>query len=117
MLLAEAGYDEARHNDCIESLRRKGGTISAVIEELAGHYVRMYGLGGVEEINWGMCEDFAEDVCRLVPGAYAAWDDELGGYDGALGCHKMIVYGGRYYDSECPEGTEEWEDLIRNRQQ
>jgi len=29
----------------------------------------------------------------------------------------MIVYDGRYYDSECPEGTEEWEDLIRNRQQ
>ncbi len=111
MTLSEAGYEESKHTGCIEAIRRRGLTnISDVITAVVGVYLDLYALKEPCEINHGMCEDFAEDVCSLIPGAEAHWDDELGSDQGS---HKIIVYQGRYYDSQCPEGTDDWRSLVR----
>jgi hypothetical protein len=113
MLLAEMRYEEAKHNRHIEAIRRRGlATISEVVKAVTQLYVDLYGLADPAEINRGMCEDFAEDVCSLVPGAEAWWADELGRKRGWDGSHKLIKYQGRYYDSECPEGNRRWRALL-----
>ena len=73
MLLSEAGYEESKHTGCIEAIRRRGLTnISDIITAVVGVYLDLYALNEPCEINHGMCEDFAEDVCSLVPGAEIA---------------------------------------------
>lgn len=66
----------------------------------------------VESINDGKCEEFAEEVCSLVPGAEAWWEDELGDTGEYVG-HKVIRYKGMYYDSQNPEGHRDWRFLMR----
>jgi hypothetical protein len=110
MILAEAGYDAEKHDAKIAAVRRRNlPNIGKIIEAVADAYASLYDC----EINNGLCEDFAADVCSLVPGAEAWWDDELGKRPPETGSHKIIVFQGRYYDSECPEGTDDWKTLIR----
>jgi hypothetical protein len=114
MLLSEAGYEESKHTGCIEAIRRRGlTTISDVIAAVIDVYLDLYALHEPCGINHGMCEDFAEDVCILIPGAESLWDDELGETPPELGSHKLILYQGRYYDAVCPEGTDDWRSLVR----
>ena len=115
MLLCEANYDERKHDERIRAIPRSL-PISGIIEAVVAAYLDLYGLNEASEINQGMCEDFAEDVCSLVPGAEAYWDDELGNYDSddvATGSHKVIAYQGKFHDSQCPEGTDDWRTLLR----
>lgn len=68
------------------------------------------------DINNGFCEDLAEIVAARIPGAEVvpAYDPELhplredGGYDAD---HFVIVFEGRFYDCECPEGVNHVRDL------
>lgn len=57
-------------------------------------------------INCGMCGDFADAVCDRVLGAEPIWDDQLA--EDGFGGHCVIEYCGRYYDSECPDGVDDW---------
>lgn len=68
------------------------------------------------DINNGFCEDLAEAVAARVPGAEVApaYDPELhplredGGYDAD---HFVVVFEGRFYDCECPEGVDQVREL------
>ena len=80
--------------------------IEEVIRAVVVSYMALYDLDGPDDINHGMCEDFAEDVCRLVSGAEGYWID-------GSGRHKIIKYNGQYYDSECPNGVDNWRLLVR----
>lgn len=85
--------------------------IRAVIDQVREGYERLYGVDACG-INSGLCEDFAHDVARLVPGAQATWVDELdptllGPHD----AHCVVVFKGRYYDAEAPDGVEWLRDI------
>ena len=72
-------------------------------------------------INCGLCEEFAETICEQIEGAEAWWGDgfdtEFWGIDveywveDYAAYHKFIVYKGRYYDSEAPDGVDHPKDL------
>ncbi len=120
MLLCEAGYEDAKHNLHIESIRKQKLPINKVIPAVVNLYIDLYEQDAIE-INNGMCEDFAADVCSLVSNAKAFWldeinpiiKDEFGEKIRNITAHKVIKYRGRYYDSQCPEGTTNWKELIR----
>lgn len=57
------------------------------------------------DINCGWCEEWANAVEKKVPGAVADW------YDINDNDHCLVVYEGRYYDAECPQGVDKPEDL------
>ncbi len=87
-------------------------TIAQAIERVLAGYIADGLVSNAEQVNHGLCEDFAEDVCCLISGAKAWWDDELAG-DDSFGRHKVIRFRGMYYDSQCPEGRRDWRKLIR----
>jgi hypothetical protein len=61
------------------------------------------------DINNGWCEDWGTEVERLCPDVYGEWlEDEETGEDMS---HYAITNGLFWYDSECPEGVEDWHDL------
>lgn len=61
------------------------------------------------DINDGWCEEWANRVLGLVPGAEAWWVDQL--LPDSEIAHVVILYEGRYYDAERPDGVERLEDL------
>lgn len=56
----------------------------------------------VWDINNGHCDAWAERAAELLPGGFATWVDTY---------HCVLVYDGRFYDADCPEGTRHWKDL------
>lgn len=66
-----------------------------------------------EQINDGFCYDFAEQVHALVPGVPIVWSCDLDPVlDERAGmCHAVLLYKGRFYDSEAPEGVATLYDL------
>lgn len=70
--------------------------------------------GSVRDINNGSCEDWANEVEALVPGAEAVWLDEFGGTEFGEEHdvpHCAVLYAGRWYDAEAPHGVDRPEDL------
>ena len=53
------------------------------------------------EINEGRCEEWANEVHRLVPEAERYWTFD----------HMWVRYRGRFYDAEARAGVEDWSDL------
>lgn len=75
-------------------------------------------------INCGLCDEFAETIIRSgqFEGAEGYWGDnfdaEFWGLDdiedwveGYAAYHYFILYKGKYYDSEAPEGVDHPKDL------
>ena len=56
------------------------------------------------QINNGHCSFFAEEVAKEFRGAKSIWDD-------SHGWHCFVLYCGKFYDSECPEGVSHPKDL------
>ena len=113
MLLEEAGYDKAAHNRKIAQIKGRGyKSIHLIIEALADAYCCLYDLEDSSEINNGMCEDFAEDLMSLLvePEMNTIWLDELSSSP-YFPAHKVLLYKGKYFDSECPDGVVDWKDL------
>lgn len=111
--MAEAGYEETRHNEWVEKIRAKNLSIDGVIENLCELYAALYGVTPYK-INCGMCEDFANDVQDLVPGAEGFWGDELTEpYEDfyQYGYHHIIRYNGKYYDSQHPQGVDDFRNI------
>jgi hypothetical protein len=94
-------------------------SLSATIRRMITHY-------GVtpEEINNGLCEDFADSVMaemgypirkqtntRFVQADPFDQPDEFGNKDVAWPGHFWIVWDGKHYDAECPDGVDCWHDL------
>ena len=53
------------------------------------------------EINEGRCEEWANEVHRLVPEAQRFWTLD----------HMWVKYRGKFYDAETRGGVEGWRDL------
>lgn len=94
------------------------GGITNLILDLRKAYCRAYSFKDPAEINTGWCEHFALLVAYLIGDeAQVWWDTELDkefSYDdfwGGGGHHAFVYYRGRYYDSECPEGIDDWRNL------
>lgn len=112
--LANIGYDEILHSLMVTSVNAARHTeLPNLIRELAGCWVCLYGFGDASEINTGTCDDFAHDVMALWPDVEAIWYDVLALEECQCieGTHCVIVCGGRYYDSECPDGVGDWMEL------
>ena len=78
-----------------------------------------------QEINCGLCEEFASTIGDQVEGAYMSWGDQL--YDDFWGMEKehgiehwsddhafghcFIIFEDRYYDSEAPKGVDHPKNL------
>lgn len=79
--------------------------ITTVIKEMVATWGE-----SARSINDGDCERFAQEVEKLIPDAKPVWDwfDLSKGYNGL---HCFIRYKDRFYDSESPEGVEDWADL------
>ena len=116
MLLSEAGYDQTNHDDGVKSIRRESLTITDAIVALVDLYEKLYRTDAYN-INCGMCEDFAYDVLDLIgkgDDSFAAWGDELTGPDDdpdQYAYHCIVVYKGRYYDSQHPEGVDDFRTI------
>lgn len=90
----------------------KGHTdISYVVREFRDAFMDAYRYSAAE-INCGDCEKFAYHVADIFPGARVEWDDVQPGVElGACAGHAFVIYRGRYYDSEAPEGVSHWKEL------
>lgn len=73
MILCEAGYDQTKHETALNKIRKEKNGIKAIVEAVAQMYVELYSLSGPEDINNGMCEDFAYDVKNVLPKAKVTW--------------------------------------------
>jgi hypothetical protein len=83
-------------------------TITAAIESWVEWYRVEYNIDAYH-INCGHCEDFADAIVKLVPGAVAGWGVEFCHFGEAdfyrFGYHCIIRYRGRFYDSQHPDGV------------
>lgn len=79
--------------------------ITKIIEELCDEYMTRFSFTEPQYINTGFCFDFAYDVVdRLEAFGEVARVRSTPG-------HGFVEYQGRYYDSECPEGVVDHEQL------
>ena len=58
----------------------------------------------VWDVNNGHCAAWAKRAAELVPGSFTAWIDPA--VD-----HCVLVYDGRFYDADCPDGVDRWSEL------
>jgi len=73
----------------------------AVLELTAAFDERPY------DINNGRCEEFAFELAEQLSGCFVIcpdWEADAPG-------HFWVFVGGRHYDAEIPEGTDDWRDL------
>lgn len=73
------------------------------ISELIKMVVMDMGLSP-REINNGQCEDFALKIASKVEGSSEVCTENFVEF-GVLPGHVWILFGGKHYDAECPEGT------------
>jgi hypothetical protein len=95
-----------------EELRR---ILDQVTEEILGQMREGFYYKGefrfdpiVWDINNGYCEDWAERAAELLrergQRAFTAWIDP--DVD-----HCVLVYNGKFYDADCPDGVDRWSQL------
>lgn len=65
------------------------------------------------DINNGECEDWANRVALRVKATEVVWLDE---FDEEVS-HCAALIDGRWYDAECLDGVDDWQDLplVRNK--
>lgn len=113
--------DKNQHKAALSALRSKQLPISDLVVHLVGLYEDAYGTDAYE-INCGLCEDFAHDlVWALGEDPYShscpieiRWHDEMEDCteeEANTWAHCFVVYQGRYYDSQAPEGVDAWREL------
>ena len=121
--LSEVGYDSDQHDQKINALKNKGLSITESIEAVVIIYQALYQQDAYE-INCGNCEEFAHDVISVFTGGNgwinetddlcATWHDEqpdCSEDEKYCWSHKFICYKDKYYDSQSPEGVENWREL------
>lgn len=99
-----------------------GMNITRAILELRIDYAEIHGYNPIE-INGGSCMVFAAEIANMGFGQ-AVWGDSLDmdlysdnvqQIENWLECyaygHCFIWYGGKFYDSECPQGCDYPDDL------
>lgn len=76
-------------------------SLSDALADVYDWFMDATGLLDGEEINHGLCREFADAVAERVPSARHAWGDG----------HVWIEYDGLCYDAECFNGVESPDDL------
>lgn len=102
-----------QHDNEVARLATQQLAIADAIAALVTLYAKTYSVSA-RLINCGLCEDFANDLCVIVPGAEARWGDELDDSNDAAECwayHCVTVYEGRFYDSEYPFGVDDFREM------
>lgn len=97
----------------VAELAKQNLDISAAVDVLNELWEEEEGYCG-KHINFGDCEAFAWALCELVPGAEDLWGDELiqeGDDRDFYAYHCFVRYQDRYYDSEHPEGVDDFKHL------
>ncbi len=102
MLLEECNYNSTIHDLAVEQIKQKNPSIEDAIVLLAQVYFNLYGVNE-EKINCGMCNDFGNDICRIIKDAEGFWGDELI-CDEKFAYHYVVKYKDKFYDSEHPDG-------------
>jgi len=121
---AELDHQEriARHRDGVAALQlNRPSTLAECAEALVALYEQNWNADAFQ-INCGDCDAFAMELIQIWTGedretddAVVLWgedleDDEDRSEDIA-GLHACAKIEGRYYDSECPEGEDDWRAL------
>jgi len=86
--------------------------ITEAIERLVELYAAEYDVDAYHT-NCGQCEDFANDIVELFPEAVAEWGDGLCDADEVdqYMYHCILLYQGKFYDSEHPQGVEDFRSI------
>jgi hypothetical protein len=74
--------------------------------------LRRKGVESAQDINNGLCDEWAAIVCEAIPQAEILWLDELAPVGiGEWYQHCVVRFNGMLYDSEITEGVETWEQV------
>lgn len=109
MALPSPYEQDEQHNTELDLIRSQNLPITNAVFALSNLYCRLYNIS-THTINHGLCEDFAHDLASLFPGAIAAWGDAFLPEDAPeedfefYTWHCVVLYQGKYYDSEHPWG-------------
>lgn len=112
-LLKQEQDEQERYKAGVEAIRDRNLSISEAIIALANLYKNLFGKTPYQ-INCGDCEDFGEEIFNLFPDAVADWGDGFcNGSDDSdkYAYHYIIEYKGKYYDSEHPNGVEDFRTM------
>jgi hypothetical protein len=63
-----------------------------------------------EMCNQGFCDDFANNLKKLYPGA-ELWQTGISANPNTAVGHVWIKYKGKYYDAETPNGVDTWKEI------
>ena len=103
--------DDSKHKEEIQ--KNKSQLIEEIILQLTEIYQRLHGISPYE-INCGLCEEFANEVCDLLPGAIADWGDAFTNENDnsdQYAYHCIIKYNDKFYDSEHPNGVKDFREI------
>lgn len=87
--------------------------ITDIIDSLVALYRELYAADAYE-INCGSCYDFACDLIDIYGSGDALWHDDMldcTEQEAAYWSHCFTRINNKYYDSECPEGVDNWREL------
>jgi hypothetical protein len=119
MILAEAGYEKETHDTGVAKIKAMKPNIEQAIRELVKLYHSLYEVDAYN-INCGMCEDFSADVIAILADGKeseelcAVWHDNMTDCTQAEEnhwAHNFVIYEGRFYDSQSPEGVDDWRNI------
>lgn len=109
--LFDIGYDQVTHDQLIERIVETD--LSIIIKSVAQVYQTLYDQS-TYTINCGNCESFAHDVISLFGKGEVFWHDEMldcSEKEVAYWSHCFVWFDNRAYDSQCPEGVDQWREL------
>lgn len=113
--LADLDYNAEKHDAGLEAIRARKLGITQAVEALVELYEKLYQVDAYH-INCGLCEDFGADLKSLFPEAISDWGDYFTNKDEdddveKYMYHCIVFYQGKYYDSEHPQGVENFRDI------
>lgn len=128
MILAEVGYMQDEHESAVEAIRKQRPNIQDAIYYLTNAYCSLYAsINQPEDINCGLCHDFAEDLSAILSHRYVVepiWGDALFAEETNCDCetndcekcgrfsgHCVVRINERFYDSEHPYGVDDWKTM------
>jgi len=109
--LAEIGYEQSKHDAGIKAITATD--LPAIIVAVAELYQDLYDQSPYY-INCGNCEEFAHDVQDVFGRGEPFWQDEMSDcteLEAVYWSHKFLQVDGRFYDSQSPEGVDNWREL------
>lgn len=88
----------------VRNVTQRARNVPAAVRLLNEAWERMFNANPTL-INYGSCNDFADDIVACVPAAIIRWDDP------ETPRHSFVEWHGKLYDAESPDGVGHYEDL------